>query len=161
MGFRPKTVADAHWVGQPVVVYCIGCGHSRSADAWHIFRQAGNLIFGTIQRGFFCGKCVRSSIVVVLPFDAPTPWHWTRDERNPQTSDDDKRKILLATEHLPYRIDAWGESGDVEKLMAKVADFGLASDIFKIARKHNNSAHRLTLREGIVEILHDPIPPLA
>jgi hypothetical protein len=152
VGFRPKTVADAHWVGQPVVVWCIGCGHSRSADAWHVFRERGNLIFGTLQRGFFCGGCVRKAIVVVLPHDAPSPWEWVRDQRAGSVSDDEKRRILLETEHLPYRIDAWSADGSLEKLMAKFKDFSLAADAFNIARKSNNQAARITLREGIVEI---------
>jgi hypothetical protein len=150
VGFRPKTVADAHWAGQPVVVWCIACGHNRSADAWHVFRERGNLIFGTIQRGFFCGKCVRSSIVVVLPVDAPTPWAWTRDRRAPSIGDDEKRKILLETEHLPWRIDAWSEDGVIEKLMARVRDDAMAFAVFDVARRHSNSAKRLTLRQGLV-----------
>jgi hypothetical protein len=158
VGFRPKTVADAHWTGQPVVVWCIQCGHSRSADAWHVFRQRGNLIFGMVQRGFFCGQCARSSIVVVLPFDAPSPWAWVRDQRAPSISDDEKRRILLATEHLPWRIDGWSEDGAMEKLMAKIADDGFAFDIFKIARRHNNGAAKLTLRQGLVTYAEDPIP---
>jgi hypothetical protein len=151
VGFRPRTVADAHWAGQPVVVWCIQCGHSRSADAWHVFRERGNLIFGALQRGFFCGRCVRSSIVVVLPHDAPSPWAWVRDQRAPSISDDEKRRILLETEHLPWRIDAWSEDGVIEKLMARVRDDGMAFDVFEIARRHNNSAKRLTLRQGLVE----------
>lgn len=152
VGFQAKNVTDAHWAGQPVVVWCLACGHSRSADAWHIFRARGNLIFGTLQRGFFCGGCRRSSIVTVLPCDAPNPKDWCADQRAGGISDDEKRRILLETEHLPYRIDAWSADGSLEKLMAKVKDFSLAGEVFKIARRQNNQAARMTLREGVIEI---------
>ncbi len=149
-GFVPKNVADAHWLGQPVILWCLNCAAGREVSSWKVFHKRGDLAFGTVHGGFWCHDCRRSAVVIVLPVFCPTPRAWADYVKRGAPSDDEQRQMLLNAENLPFRIDRWGKDGNIEQLIAKVTDLETGREVFEVARRKFRNSWQLTLREGLV-----------
>jgi hypothetical protein len=149
-GFVPKNVADAHWLGQPVVLWCLNCAAGRKVSSWTIFQKRGALAFGTVHGSFWCHDCKRSAVVIVLPVFCPTPRAWAVHAPRDAPSDEAQRQMLLNAENLPFRIDRWNKDGTIAQLIAKVADLEAGREVFEIARRKYHDCWQLTLREGLV-----------
>lgn len=153
-GFAPRTVMDAHRLGQPVILYCLNCATGKTVSSWKVYHRRGDFPFGSIQGGFWCRDCGRSAVVVVLPVFCPTPRDWARRNRAALPSDEEQARHFLLGEHLQIRVDRWNADGGIEQVIGKVADMDTGRALFDFARqRHPGSA--LTLRDGLVT--HDQV----
>jgi hypothetical protein len=145
LGFRPDNLRDAYRMGEPVNIYCLNCTKVRSYSAWRLQQEKGCLPFGVLVGGFWCRQCKTSTVVILFPCDITTPFEWVRRYRTPRMH---VPNIDSDADGLYLRLDTWGASGNVERLLGRFSDFDLAKQIFPFAVARYPDAAELTLRSS-------------
>jgi hypothetical protein len=144
-GARAANIAKAAAEEQPVILYCLACGHSRQMHAWTLASLLGAAPFGMIIGNLRCKSC-REKVGVVLPWQAPTPKAWARLNR--VSAKEPTKTLVPALSPEPayhYQLERWTPHGSIEKSLAQIDNLSVGHAAFEAALAQFPNA-KITLR---------------
>lgn len=144
-GARPSDLRTAASEEQPVILYCLACGHSRQMHAWTLASLLGAAPFGMIIGNLRCKSC-RDKVGVVLPWQAPTPRAWAQINRV-----DGRARAKPLVPALPpeggyhFQLETWNDKGGIERSLALIDNLSVGHAAFDAALVQYPKA-KITLR---------------
>jgi hypothetical protein len=152
---RPSDVRSAAAEEQPVILYCLACGHSRQVHAWTLASLLGAAPFGMIIGNLRCKSC-RDKVGVVLPWQAPTPRAWAQVNRvDGRARSNPPMPALMPEGGYHYQLETWNEAGGIERSLALIDILPVGHAAFDAAVAHYPKA-KITLRAK-AQVIRDSV----
>jgi len=144
---------------QPVILYCLACGHSNQMHAWTLAGLLGAAPFGLIIGNLRCKSC-RKAIGVVLPMQAPTPKAWARlNHLHPKATVAPALAPPRPEPTFHYRLETWTGNGNIDRCLALIDNLMVGRAAFDAATAEYPKA-QITLRAG-AQVLRESSKPAA